>query len=75
MENQGVYGQNMLISQTFIATDWKGVKIKHIHTFPAAVAAAHWGVWEYYYCSSKIDKKDGEKRRMVQGRQPKNSLF
>ena len=20
---------------------WKGVKIKHIHTFPAAVAAAH----------------------------------
>ena len=40
MENQAVYGQNMLISETFIATAWKGVKIKHTHSLGSAGAAA-----------------------------------
>ena len=71
MENQTVYGQNMLISQTFIATAWKGVKIKHIHTFPAALAAAHRGGREKEQNLGRY--VEGSRRKLV-GRKlrPKN---
>ena len=74
MENQRVYGQNMLISETFIATAWKGVRIKHIHTFPAALAAAHWGEREY---RSKIEDEPGEswRRREIVSGQKKLQFF